>query len=66
MGLLNALQSMAKSLYGDHLVAAHGWSEGNPEGCDRRCRICAVEVEEENSITKHMEKEHGLQKVQCV
>ena len=31
-------QSMAKSLYGDHLIAAHGWSEGNPEGSDRRCR----------------------------
>ena len=26
-------------------------------------RICAVEVDEENSIVEHMEKEHGLQKV---
>ena len=26
-------------------------------------RICAVEVEEENSIIEHMQKEHGLQKV---
>ena len=31
-------QSMAKSLYGQHLIDGHGWSEGNPEGGDRRCR----------------------------
>ena len=27
-------------------------------------RICAVEVDQENSIVEHMEKEHKLQKVQ--
>ena len=27
------------------------------------CRICAIEVDEENSIIEHMEKEHGMQKV---